>query len=389
MTEIIPINEPDKRNMQILEQMGNLSIIPVLKETEVGLANYTPLPLSRVTALGTGFQPLVSAIRSVTSEAGKSGLYYVNTNGKSMFQFKNGAGYLGSLQASNGMVGGGQAVLTPFACDPTMLFAAAALANIDKKLDTIQELQLELLDFLMQKERSELAGDLKFLDDVLNNYKYNWNSTMYKNSNHIKVLDIRQASERKIDFFREQIAAKVNKKSLIHSDQDVKKQMKKVQDVFKDYQLALYLFSFSSFLEVLLLENYDSSYLNEIVSKIEKYSLYYKELYTKCYNQLENYSKSSIQSTVLKGLAGASRAVGKAIEKVPVISNSQIDEKLIATGEKVSEHGKAKTEHTMQAFIESQANYVRPFVENIQSINSLYNTPVNFLIDGDTLYIGN
>ncbi len=305
-----------------------------------------------------------------------------------MFQFNGSTEYLGSLQSATGAVGGGQARLTQIPCDPTMLFAAVTLAGIEKKLDGIQELQVELLDFLIQKERSDLAGDLKFLSDVLDNYKYNWNNAMYKNSNHIKVLDIRQTTERKIDFYREQITAHVNKKSFIHSDQDVKKQMQKVQEDFRDYQLALYLFSYSSFLEIMLLENFDSSYLCGISEKIESHSLKYKELYTKCYNQIEDYSRSSLQSTFFKGLAGASKAVGKTVEKIPLIKKSQLDEKLVSTGEKLGKTGADRTEKTMKKFIESKSNCVQPFLENINLINHLYNDSVDLLIDNDNLYIG-
>lgn len=100
------------------------------------------------------------------------------------------------------------------AFDPTMLFMAAALANIDKKLDSIKEMQQEMMDFLVQKEKAELKGNLTFLYDVFNNYKYNWNNEMYKNSNHTMVLAIKKEAEAKIVFYREQIIAKVNKKFL-------------------------------------------------------------------------------------------------------------------------------------------------------------------------------
>jgi len=43
---------------------------------------------------------------------------------------------------------------------------------------------------------------------------------------------------------------KLKKKALVQSDQDVKKRLEKISSQFKDYQLALYLFSFSSFMEV-------------------------------------------------------------------------------------------------------------------------------------------
>lgn len=52
--------------------------------------------------------------------------------------------------------------MTPLACDPTMLFMAAALANIDKKLDAIQDMQKEMMDFLVQKEKADLKGKFEF-----------------------------------------------------------------------------------------------------------------------------------------------------------------------------------------------------------------------------------
>jgi len=109
-------------------------------------------------------------------------------------------------------VGGGQARLNPLIFDPKMIFMAAVFANIEKKLDNILEMQQEIVDFMVRKERSELRGDLNYLSDILNNYKYNWNNDKYKNNNHIKVLDIKETAERKIDFYRDQIEQKIQKK---------------------------------------------------------------------------------------------------------------------------------------------------------------------------------
>lgn len=376
----------DNRDNEILQMMNDASLCPMLQESEVGVTNYTPLPLSRLAAYGTAFQPLATAVQMAVSGAGGSGIYYVNTAGKTMFQMKGTKNYIGSLQTSTGMVGGGQARMTPLACDPTMLFMAAALANIDKKLNAIQDMQQEMMDFLVQKEKADLKGNLKFLHDVLDNYKYNWNNTMYKNSNHIKVLDIRQEAEKKITFYREQIIVKVNKKSFLHSDQTVNKQLQAVQDKFTDYQFALYLLGFSSFLEVMLLENYDADYLSGISSKLEDYSFKYRELYTKCYDEIEGYSSTSVQSSVLKGIAKASNSVGKFVEKIPVISKGQADEALIAAGDKLDKINAVKHRKQMSALIEHQSNSVRPFIENIDTVNELYNKPVQLLVDKDNLY---
>lgn len=385
MGDIIKINE--SRNDEVMAMMSDTSLCPFLEESKVGIANYTQLPVSRLAAMGAAFQPLATAVQTAVSGAGGSGIYYVNTAGKTMFQMKGTSNFIGSLQTASGIVGGGQAQMTPLACDPTMLFMAAAMANIDKKLDDIKEMQQEMMDFLAQKEKAELKGNLIFLYDVFNNYKYNWNNAMYKNNNHIKVLDIRQESEKKISFYREQIIAKVNKKSFIHSDQTVNKQLQQVQDQFKDYQLSLYLLAFSSFLEIMLMENFDKEYLRGVSEKIEGYSLKYRELYTQCYEEIAGYSSSSVQSALLKGLSKTSTAMGKVIEKIPVVSNSQADETLIAAGDKLQKIGDDKVRKQMQILIERQSNYVRPFIDNIDTVNELHNNPIRLLIDKENLYI--
>ena len=58
----------------------------------------------------------------------------------------------------------------------------------------------------------------------------------------------------------------------------------------------LYILFLFFILEIILLENFESAYLNAISKKIEDYSLEYHEIYTQCYDQIEGYAQSSIQS---------------------------------------------------------------------------------------------
>ena len=398
MGEIVRMD--NGKDNEIMAMMNDASLCPLLEETKVGVSNYTKLPVARLAAMGTAFQPLTTAVQTAVTGAGGSGLYYVNTAGKTMFQMKETGNFIGSLKTSAGLVGGGalwlvmkkkigggQAQMMPLAFDPTMLFMAAALANIDKKLDSIKEMQQEMMDFLVQKEKAELKGNLTFLYDVFNNYKYNWNNEMYKNSNHTMVLAIKKEAEAKIVFYREQIIAKVNKKSLIHSDQTVNKQLQAVQDQFKDYQLALYTLAFSSFLDVMLVGNYGKEYLSGISEKLDDYSMKYRELYTQCYEEISGYSSTSIQSSLLKGLSKTTKAVGKIVERIPVVGDTQADEMLIAAGEKLSDIGTEKIRKQMRQLIERQSNFVRPFIDNIDTVNRLNNNPVQLLVDKDNLYI--
>lgn len=376
------------RKNELLKAMSATELAPLEVKNEISVQTYSKIPLSRLTALGTGFEPVVSAIQQVTSHGqATSGFYKVTIpKGTHLAQFKEKSGFLGTAVGEHGIVG--QAQLNPLLCDPTTLLAAAALANIDKKLDAIQEVQQEMLDFLAQKEKSALKADLNFLMDIQNNYKYNWNSEKYKAANHAKVLDIRQEAARQIDFYQEQIKKQLGKKALLHSDHDVQKMLEKVQGEFKEYQLALYIYGFAYFLEVVLQENYEKAYLSAIVKRIDEMAFQYREFYSLAYSQIENLSKSSLQAHLFGGLSAINKGAGTAIAKIPGINKSQIDETLIEAGERIGAYKNRRVQTTMQQLLERQSSCVRPFIDNINAVNRLYNEPVTLIFNHDTLYLG-
>ena len=380
-------NELDKRREASLQTMMDVECLPAVPELDLAISSSNKIPLANLSALGVAFQPLTSAIQTAVTGAGGSGIYFVNTMGKQMFTTSGGTEFIGSLKSATGMVGGGQARMTALACDPTMLFMAAALMNIEKKLETIQETQEEILEFLEEKERAVLQGNLNVLGDVMTNFKYNWDNQTYKSNKHILVQQIKKETEASIILYRDQIAKKLKKRSLIHSDQEVKGTLKKLQAQFKDYQLALYLYSYSTFLEVMLLGNFSEGYLDSVEQRISKYSLQYRTLYTECYNLMEDYSKSSIQAGVLSGLAVASKFMGETIAKVPVISNSQLDENLIEAGSRLDKHGSKRVTVALEGLAQTRMSVTLPFVENIRAVNDLYNKPVTYLFDSENVYV--
>lgn len=184
-------NEPGKRRDASLQAMMDVECLPAVPELDLAMNTATKIPLASLSALGVAFQPLTSAIQTAVSGSGESGIYFVNTMGKQMFTTSGGTEYIGSLKSATGMVGGGQARMTALACDPTMLFMAAALMNIEKKLDAIQETQEEILEFLVEKERATLQGNLNVLGEVMTNFKYNWSSDTYKQSKIILIQQIK------------------------------------------------------------------------------------------------------------------------------------------------------------------------------------------------------
>jgi len=373
---------------EIVKTMTDVEYYPtVLNNEEVNIERYTKLPFASISAIGTAFEPLTAAFQKfVLGNSGTSGIYRVNTKGRQLAQFQDGSGYLGGLLTECGAVGGGQAILNPLLCSPTMLFMAAALMSITQKLDSIHETQIEIIEFLEQQEKSKLRGNFNFLTDVLNNYKHNWTNEKYINSNHIKVLDIKQDSEQSILFYREQIAKQLTKKLFLHSDKSVKGILTEIQAELREYQLALYLYAYSSFLEVMLLENFEQAYLDGIARKIEDYALQYNALYTDCYTHIETHSKSSVQSYLLSGLGAINKIAGNAVSKIPGVRETRIDGALFESSFRLDVNNSRRTAQTLEQLTSVQGSAVHPFIENIKAVNKLYNQPIELLFDEENIY---
>ena len=113
--------------------LANIEYYPTIQNTD--LPEEKNNPLSKITSLGIAFQPLTTIIQTAITGGGGSGIYFVNTHGKSMFQKNGSEKFIGALKSNSGKVGRGQATMTPLACDPTMLFMAVTFINIEKKLE--------------------------------------------------------------------------------------------------------------------------------------------------------------------------------------------------------------------------------------------------------------
>ena len=379
--------EDNDRKFEIQEALANIEFHPVLREDEdVDIERFTKLPLNKLATAGVAFEPIVSAFQSILGKSGGSGLYIANTKGSQMFRLSDGSGFIGSLKNAQGGVGGGQAALNPIAFNPTMLFMAIALYSIDKKLDGIQETSKEILEFLERKEKAQLKGDFIYLTDVLNDYKYNWNNEKYKNAHHIKVLDIKQSSDQKIIFYQERLHKNPINKSFLYSDKDVKTKLKTIVSDFEGYQLAIYLHAFSSFLEVMLLENFSPGYLGSVVKKIEDNALRYRKLFINYFNQIRRYSKSSLESNFISSLSDLITPMRYAAIFLPGNNHSQIDKTLVNARTRLQNSNTKRTNDNLEQLLTYQSSSVQQFVENINTVNKLYNDPIELLVDEENLY---
>ena len=357
---------------------------------ESSLVNTTKIPIAEFSKLGSAFAPASQALLGfLNGQGGKSGFYWADVKkGQHLAQIKKTKEFIGGTLNTNNQVSG-QARLHSIPIDPTMMMMGFAIMRVEKKLDDIKEIQKDILTFLQLKEKSILRGNLAVLEDVQKNYKYNWNNEKYKNNKHIQVQEIKRDSEQSIIFFRDQIANELSKQNLIHIGQEVKKKTEKFKSDLQEYQLSLYLFAYASFLEVMLLENFASAYLSSVTDRIESYAIRYRELYTQCYEQIESYSKTSVDSRLIGGLASLNKAAGDAVSKIPLAKKGQIDEKLTGAGEWLGKFNDKMTEKSLAHVLDAKNSYVHPFVESITTIDALYNQSSRILFDQEFIYIDN
>lgn len=389
------MEERDERKTMMLQALAQMELQPLPAEEEVARTASKKLPLGKIASLGVAFEPIMDLVQSVAGPGVQSQLYKVTIPaGGHLAAFRNGSGFLGAVLGANNQLMG-QAVLTPVgaagagvaAFHPALLCMAVALSAIEHQLDVFQEKQQAIMDYLIQKDKAQLKANVNFLSGVMEQYKYNWNNERFITSNHGEVLKIRREADASMIQYHKQLLEETKKESMFHLEQDAKSRLNTIKDQLKDYQTALYLFAFASFLDVLLVENFASEHLQDVSAKIEERSLQYRETYTQCYDYIDKYSKTTVESQVLGGVAAVSRFLGNVIRQVPLISESPIDEALLDAGDQLDNMSSGWGEERLEELTAKKDHYAMPFMESIHMIDKLYNSPMELCFDRENLYL--
>ena len=390
---------------QLIKSIISAEFKPEIVETEkVNLSLFDSIPYADLAVLGTSFLPMIQSLQNYgsqllgTSSAPSKSLFSITLpkGATHLAMKKDGSGFItAAFDDSNKLVG--QASLSPEGIakdtsnvpkiNPYMIAIAAMIMSVNMKLNDIKRGQEELMVFLEQKEKAALEGNLFFLSDILNNYKLNWNNERYVNANHIKVLDIKQQAEQSISLFKKQVQSVLSEGALFHTTKKVSRNINSLLLNFDNYRLSVYMYAFSSYVDVLLLENFESEFLQRITDKISEYALEYRVVYSDVYTALERFTKRSVRSIASRSAAGVTNALGKAVEKIPKISDTQIDENLFSVSQKITAFDEDTNQRIARTITSCQKVDVSPFIDNIHRIDYLSNYPLTILISNEGLYI--
>lgn len=357
---------------------------------EFNKENSLSFPLDSLTDKVPAIASIVSNIKPFIGEKNRGGLMWVDTKGGELFKKHGSNKFIGNIASENGSVGGGLAELTPIAnLSPQVLLITAATASITHRLDEIKEVQTEMYDFLKAKDDAELKGDLNFLIDSFNKIMINFDDKNYIDSIKNQLNDITRTACTNVEKYKLFIIKEIDKKQWIHFQGDVNKRIDEIKKQLSKYQLSVYMHALSQYLLVRVNNSTKREYLDEVASSIESISLTYRDVYSKVYESLEQYSKNSGEQLLLSGVSSIEKLTGKLINKVPLIKDRTIGNKIIEQSEKTNEYKKSMHTNTLSQLLDKQKAQVAPYIDNIRLMSHVYNDNIQIGFDNNNLYISN
>lgn len=378
--ELANTDNPDERRRALAKSLADLELTPVGPDkVELTRADAVKLPLGELTSLGVGLSSL--------SKAGEQ-LYRVKLPaGATLKRAKDG------LFSSSVTLLAGSSAWAKFeraapglAFDPAAVAVAAALAQINQKLDGIQDSTDRMFGYLRTKDK---AADLAALDNlkaVLDEYRYNFDNAQFKRLKLALVQDVNSHAQRRIHELQTHLSEASHKKGLLELRGQTADAAAALDDL-KDYQLAVYLYSFSSFLGVMLLENYDEGYLTLKAKDIREKAREYRKAYTACFNAIEARNRQTLDSYVLGGLSAGLSGLGHLMEMTIFADATDIDEALAGAARGIGNFNDSENDRLVHLLMQAKDPGVRPFAEGIDAVNRVYNRPYQVLTDGESVYV--
>lgn len=382
---------------------------PVVRIQEGQLSAYKQIPLASIATISTAFAQLPEGARtivqSVTKTLGTNETLFVGINPKGTpgYIIENEYGTVGNIMQINAQgkhviadrmrfkaIDGlpvNETTTTIMPIDPMLMVVAVALMTIEKKLDGIQKSVDDILQFLKQEKQSKQRGNLNMLAEIMEDYKLNCQNEKFCTSRLSEVLSIKTAAFQDIDFYQNQIAAELQKQKGLHGAKDSQSLIDAVTYQFAEYQQACHLYAFSSFLDIMLQRNFETTAIESITNKMIAMAKRYEELYADCHTQIAKYQRSSIEAQIIGGIGVATKGLGKVIASVPVIREGPVDEALISAGESIGRFNRNSTQRKLQGFEVFEENRMDPFIENLQTVERLYNSKNTMITDGTYLHV--
>ncbi len=290
-------------------------------------------------------------------------------------KFKNENAFMGS-----GVMDGSfkQARLTQVAPDPTQMFIAMALVSIQSKLNEISETQREILNFMFDKEEAKLAGNLKVLNQTVDDYKYNSDDISYKKHMLSHVGNIRREASQSEELYKKQVFQILLSDKTFHTVGKANDLVNKLRKYLQNYHLAFYIRTYTEFLEIFLIGNFSEENLIHIRDRFIAEKEAYDKQYLECCKWTKNYLESAFGQSFSPILNDIDELYAKAFSHVP----GHLDRFFKADASKY-----VSTDTQIKKLSVYKKSGTAPFIDSINRIKRLQNDPVELYIKDKEVYI--
>lgn len=383
-------------------------LFPVIHASDVDLTRYQKQPLADFSLLGAAFSQLPQSARTITATTSMTAtpteplFRQINIKNVVGYTRDNGMGTTGNIIATNTQgkevivgrmrykqvsdVSMSSATTSVIPFDPMTLAVAAALMTITQQLDTLQKTAEDILQFLQAEKQSRKRGNLSLLAEMMENYRQEGASEKLFGRYISSVMEIKREAFQDIDFYQNRVNSALQRQKAIHSTGNVHALLGNIMAEFREYQLACYLYGYSTLMETLLTDEFRIDALHLTAAHMSTCADRYQALYNQCHEQLGAYQRSALQNRLMSGLGSLTRSMGEKLSAVPILNKGPVDEAMIAAGGHLAQRSHDNTSDLLAQFEPLQACHLAPFINSIRAIETMAIHDNGLLTDGENLY---
>lgn len=401
MSNIIKIQ--NKSNADLRQEEADLVEVTegILADNRTDISSLCcrSMPIAQLSTLGGGAASLLPALRTVTETrtVDAQGLYRIanaaagdalkaakNGNFWAAIKKPGGGSKLAQLKPVEAMTETTKAVMP---VNPATMMMAVALYSIEQKLETLEEMEKQIISFLEIEKESEIEADVETLAGIIKKYKFNWDNEHFLASNHKMALDIQRTARKNMLSYQKTVAEMVHSSKLMVVQAQINSTQQEMQKKFMYYRLSLYTYAMACFIEILLSGNFKEENIENIVSEIELQSNTYRELFMKGSAYLEKMTKASVENNVLREIGLASKTVGKYIGNIPVIKRGPVDELLLDGGAQLQKNVLGAEKEVISSFAAISNPGTGVFLEKMRDLIQIYNHTSEIYFDDEKIYL--
>ena len=367
-----------------LTEMNNYMLASVRKEN---LSNMRSLSLKKAAAISPIANETIKAIKNVTGDVSSQKLYRITNLGvnDSLKTMADGKTFWGAIKSADGSkMAKLKEVNNIHAIDPTVMMMSVAIASIEAEITEIKEISKKIFSFLEYEKEAEIESDLEVLNRIITDFKYNLKDEKYIANTHKQIMDIKRTANKNMLFYKKGLKDSLLKEKVFTTNGAMNEILEDVQRKMGYYRLSLYIYSYATLTEVLVLGNTNSEYLLLKKSELDQLDNNYAEEFEKISSYIKKTANKSLTGNMLSSLGSAGKAIGNLAEKAKV---KKVESWLNEKSENLKQTGKTIKENYVSEVEEMKVTNIKPFVDQIENLNCICNKTREIYFDDENIYL--